>query len=70
VIAHLALLFGSHVLWPGGAGSFDPLAAVLMAAAALALFVARRGVVEVIVAAGAIGAVLALFAPWLVPTGP
>ncbi len=71
VIANLALLLGSHVLWPRGtAASFDAVAALLMAAAALALFVARRGVVEVVAAAGLTGALLAAFAPRLVTGGP
>ncbi len=71
VIAHLALLLGGHVLWPRGtAASPDLVAALLMAAAALALFVARRGVLEVVAAAGLTGALLAALAPRLVAGGP
>jgi len=56
VIVNLALFFGYHVLWPDGfAGAFDWLAAVLMVAAAIALFVFRRNVIEVIAACALVG---------------
>ncbi|HET9820468.1 MAG TPA: chromate efflux transporter [Burkholderiaceae bacterium] len=56
VIANLALFFGRQVLWPAGpAGPFDPIAAALALCAAGALFGARRGVIEVIVACGLAG---------------
>ena len=56
VIATLALLFGAHVLWPRGlAGPAEWPAAVLALLASLALIVARRGTVEVIVACALAG---------------
>jgi chromate transporter len=56
VIVNLALFFGQHVLWPAGwAGGFDAVAALLAAAAALALFRFRRGVIEVIAGCALIG---------------
>jgi chromate transporter len=59
VIVNLALFFGGHVLWPQGfSGGFDALAAGIAAAAALALFRFKRGVIEVIAASAAIGLVL------------
>ena len=56
VIVNLALFFGLHVFWPQGlSGPMDWPALALAGAAALALFVARRGVIEVIVACAAAG---------------
>lgn len=56
VIAHLALFFAGHVLWPKGLGSPpDLIAAGLAVAAALALWVAKRSVIEVIGAAALLG---------------
>jgi chromate transporter len=56
VIVNLALFFGQHVLWPQGlSGRFDAVAALLAAAAALALFAFKRGVIEVIAFSAAIG---------------
>ena len=49
VILNLALFFAYHVLWPQGfAGSFDWPAALIALAAATALFVFKRGVIEVL----------------------
>ncbi|GAP36746.1 chromate efflux transporter [Piscinibacter sakaiensis] len=59
VIAHLAVFFAGHVLWPQGpAGPFDGAAALIGLAAAVALFRFRVGVVAVIAAAGLAGVVL------------
>ena len=56
VIAHLALFFAGHVLWPQGLGSPpDLIAAGLAVAAALALWVAKRPVLEVIAGAALLG---------------
>jgi chromate transporter len=56
VIVNLALFFGQHVLWPRGwSGGFDPVAALLALAAAVALWRFKRGVIEVIAASAAIG---------------
>ena len=56
VILNLALFFGYHVLWPEGfAGRFDWPSALIAVAAALALFVFKRGVIEVIVACALVG---------------
>jgi chromate transporter len=61
VIASLALFFARHVLWPDGLGGrFDAVAALLCAAAAVALFRFKVGVVPLILACGAIGLVLRL----------
>ena len=63
VILNLALFFGYHVLWPQGfdAGllaGFDAIAASIALAAALALFVFKRNVMEVIAGSAAIGLLL------------
>jgi len=56
VIVNLALFFAYHVLWPTGfAGGFDWPAALIALGAALALFVARRGVIPVLLACAAVG---------------
>jgi len=61
VIAALALFFAQHVLWPQGfGGRFDAVAAALGAAAAVALFRYKVGVVQLILACGAAGLVLRL----------
>ncbi|MBI3370085.1 MAG: chromate transporter, partial [Burkholderiales bacterium] len=54
VIVNLALFFGWHVWWPDGV-RFDPFAAVLTVAAAIALIRFKRGVIEVIFASAAAG---------------
>ena len=64
VIVSLALFFARHVLWPQGrAGGFDPAAAAIAAAAVLALFRFRAGVITVIAAGGLAGLVLRLALP-------
>ena len=56
VIANLALFFAYHVFWPQGFdGSFDPAAAGLAVAAAVALIRYRRGVIETLSACAALG---------------
>jgi chromate transporter len=61
VIVNLALFFGQHVLWPDGlAGRFDVLAALMAAAAGVALFRFKRGVIEVIATSAAIGLLIHL----------
>jgi chromate transporter len=49
VILNLALFFAYHVLWPTGwAGAFDPLAALIALAAAIALLRYKANVMLVI----------------------
>ncbi len=61
VIVNLALFFAGHVLWPqGAAAGIDVLAAALGLLAALALFRLRWGVIPVLAASAALGAVLKL----------
>jgi len=56
VILNLAVFFAYHVLWPQGfAGTFEWPAAVLGAAAFVALFRFKAGIIPVIVACGAAG---------------
>jgi chromate transporter len=56
VIAHLGLFFAGQVFWPAGfAGAFDPYAALIAGLALLALFVFRRGLIEVIAAGAMLG---------------
>ncbi|WP_394560941.1 chromate efflux transporter [Aquipseudomonas alcaligenes] len=56
VILNLALFFAYHVLWPQGfAGAFDWPSALIAVLAAVALFVLRRGVVEVLLLCAAMG---------------
>ena len=56
VIVNLALFFAYHVLWPEGfSGRFDWPSALLTLGAALALFVWRRGVIQVLLACAAVG---------------
>jgi chromate transporter len=67
VIVNLAAFFAWHVFWPGGwqgaaaAGGVDLTALAIFAAAALALFCTKLGVIPVIAACGAAGLVLRLF---------
>ena len=64
VILNLALFFGAHVLWPQGlSGGFDLAAALIFLAALWALVVRRRGVIEVLAASAAVGAVVHLGLP-------
>ena len=59
VILNLALFFGYHVLWPQGLeGNFDAVSASIALAAALALMVLKRGVIEVIAACALTGLAL------------
>jgi chromate transporter len=59
VILNLALFFATHVWWPQGLdGRFDVASAALCAAAALALWRARVGVLPLLAACGAAGLVL------------
>jgi chromate transporter len=61
VILNLALFFGYHVLWPQGfEGRFDPVAAMLALAAAVALLRYRRGVMEVLGASAVAGLLVSL----------
>jgi chromate transporter len=61
VIANLALFFALHVFWPRGvAQSADLVPVALAAAATLALFVFRVGVIPVILACGALGVLIRL----------
>jgi chromate transporter len=63
VIANLAVFFAGHVFWPQGAGSAVAWPAVAIAlAAALLLFVAKRGVISVIAACAVAGLVLSFAA--------
>jgi chromate transporter len=50
VIVNLACFFAYHVLWPNGfAGALDAFSLMLAVAAALALFVFKRGVISVLI---------------------
>ena len=66
VIVNLAVFFAYHVLWPAGqSGRFEWPAAAIGAAAAVALFRFKVGVIPVVLVAGACGWALSL-APRLV----
>jgi chromate transporter len=66
VILNLAVFFAYHVLWPHGfAGTFEWLAAALGAAAFIALFRFKVGIIPVIAACGTIGLVYTLLKPVL-----
>lgn len=59
VILNLALFFALQVLWPHGmTAGFDAQAAVIAAAASLALFRYRVGVMPLLAACAALGALL------------
>jgi chromate transporter len=61
VIVNLALFFAGHVLWPQGMdGPFDAVAALITAAAALALFRLRVGVMPLIGACALVGLAVTL----------
>ena len=61
VILNLALLFASHVLWPGGdAGRPDAIAALTMALATVALFRWRIGVLPLLAACAVVGVAVTL----------
>ena len=56
VIVNLALFFAYHVLWPQGlAGRFDWVSALIGAAALVALFRYKAGIIPVIAACAAVG---------------
>ncbi|WP_428414741.1 chromate efflux transporter [Methylibium sp.] len=56
VIVNLAVFFAYHVLWPDGiAGRFEWASALIGAAAAVALFRFKVGVIPVVLAAGLLG---------------
>lgn len=62
VIVNLALFFAYHVLWPAGFNSaIDWKAAVISVLAALALFVAKQGLMRVIAGAALAGVVLSFW---------
>jgi chromate transporter len=64
VILNLAMFFAYHVLWPQGfGGRFDLMSAVIGAAAALALFRFKVGVMPLLAGSAAAGLVVS----WLVP---
>ncbi len=62
VILNLALFFGYYVLWPQGfTGTFDWISALIALAAAIALFLFKRNVIEVIAVCAIIGLILRTF---------
>lgn len=63
VILNLALFFGYHVIWPDGFnGRFDGVSALIALAAAVALLVFKRNVIQVIVACAVTGLLAKSFA--------
>lgn len=69
VILNLTFFFGYHVLWPKGIHDhFDAVSAAIALAAALALFLFKRSILEVIIGSAFIGSVLTLF-QWVSPSG-
>ena len=61
VILNLALFFAYHVLWPEGfEGTFDWPSALIALGAALALFVLRRGVIQVLLVCAVVGLIVHL----------
>jgi len=69
VILNLTLFFGYHVLWPQGIHApFDAVSAAIALSAALALFLFKRSVLEVIIGSALIGSILTLF-QWVSPSG-
>ena len=66
VIVNLALFFAYHVFWPTGfAGAFDPVAALIAIAAAIALFRFKAGVLPLLGGCAAAGLVWHLLRPVL-----
>ena len=64
VILDLAMFFAYHVLWPQGFGArFDALSAVIVVAAAVALFRFKVGVMPLLAACAALGLALTLMSP-------
>ena len=61
VILNMALFFAWHVFWPGGLeGGFDPLSAIICAAAFAALVKWDANIIKVIGACGLVGLVYTL----------
>ena len=61
VIVNLAMFFAVHVLWPAGVpGRLDAVSALIGAAAAIALFRYKVGVIPVILACAGAGLALTL----------
>jgi chromate transporter len=66
VIVNLALFFAYHVLWPQGfGGHFEALSAVIVVAAAVALFRFKIGVLPLLGACAAAGLAVTLLVPLL-----
>ena len=66
VILNLALFFAYHVLWPKGfGGHFDAVSALIAAAAVVALFRFKVGVMPLLGACAAIGLAVTLALPLL-----
>ena len=66
VILNLALFFAYHVLWPQGfGGRFEAISAVIVVAAAVALFRYKVGVLPLLGACAAAGLVVTLLLPML-----
>jgi chromate transporter len=66
VVLNLAMFFAYHVLWPQGfGGHFDAVSAVIAAAAAVALFRFKVGVMPLLGACAAVGLVVTLLLPQL-----
>jgi len=64
VILSLALFFAHHVLWPQGfSGHFDAVSALIAAAAAVALFRYKLGVLPLLGACATVGLAVTLLAP-------
>jgi chromate transporter len=64
VIVNLAVFFAYHVLWPDGlGGAFEWPAAAIGAAATLALFRFKVGVIPIVLGSGLIGLVLSFVQP-------
>jgi chromate transporter len=62
VIVNLALFFAYHVVWPTGfIGAIDWQAVLISLAAAIALFVAKQGLMRVIAGAAVLGLVLSFW---------
>jgi len=66
VILNLALFFAYHVLWPTGfGGRFDAVSAIIAAAAAVALFRFKLGVLPLLGACAVVGLAVSLLMPSL-----
>jgi chromate transporter len=65
VILNLALFFAYHVLWPQGfGGRFDGVSAAIVAAAAVALFKFKLGVIPVLAGCGIAGLIAQAWLRW------